>query len=129
MKVKTIADVYSRIGMIDSGWTFEAESLNQFFVIKDGFLKGAAVPKLVCEVVQETYTEKEVKAIEDVHIAKLNKEREQKERAQQLVRELTEQINLKDKKIIKLDFFMNAYMHTLNLATQKLKELRKAQNG
>ena len=52
------------------------------------------------------------------------KEREEKERAQQLSRELTQQLKKKDRELKKLHYFMEAASLSLMLSSKALDELK-----
>jgi hypothetical protein len=91
-------------------------------------------------LIKKVYTENQVKVFENYYIARLKLEREQKERAQALVKELTEKLKdknnehikvmkNKDEEIEKLNFFVTALTVALTAtceAIQRLKESEKA---
>jgi hypothetical protein len=63
--------------------------------------------------------------LENYYLARLAKEREEKERAQQMVHELTAQINNKNKEIEKLNFFLNCSNLALVASCQAIETLRE----
>lgn len=74
-------------------------------------------------------TQAQIEALDNLYQAKINKEREQKELAQQLVNELTNQLNKKNKKIETLTFFVDMLTSTLQITHKeitRLKDLEKA---
>ncbi|MBT2735167.1 hypothetical protein [Bacillus sp. ISL-7] len=77
----------------------------------------------------ETQEETEWKFIEEYYLARLNKEKEQKELAHGLVKSLTATINKKNTEIETLNFCINTLASALKAsceAVHKLKELEKA---
>ncbi|USK46320.1 hypothetical protein [Cytobacillus oceanisediminis] len=62
--------------------------------------------------------------LESYYLAKIVKEREEKERAQQMVRELTTQINKKNKEIEKLTFFLDCSSLALQVSCQAIETLK-----
>ncbi|MFE4523450.1 hypothetical protein ACFRCQ_15275 [Cytobacillus firmus] len=126
MKVKTLVAVPSRIGHIQSGWEFDADLVDQFYVVKDGFFAGCKIHKCACEVVKPTYSEKEWNDMENHYMAALDKERQEKERAQQMVHELTVQINNKNKEIEKLNFFVECSNLALRASCQAIETLKES---
>lgn len=70
--------------------------------------------------------EQDWKYIEEYYLARLNGERKQKERAQQLVKELTEKINQKNAETTKLKSLLALAATSLEIAVERLKELEKA---
>jgi transcriptional regulator NrdR family protein len=75
--------------------------------------------------VQQTFTRAEVVAYEDYMIAKLNKERSEKEQAQKLVKSLTEQLKKKNEEIEHLDYFITSLTLSLKLSSDYVMKLRK----
>lgn len=124
MKVETLLPIYSGIGRIEKGWQFEADLVGQFYVIKDGFFIGAKVKEEYCKVVDVRYSEKEWNDMENEYMAALDKEKQEKERAQEIVRELTAQINNKNKEIEKLNFFLECSSLALQVSCQAIETLK-----
>lgn len=93
----------------------------------DGPHSGEFIPREACIEVKDedkVYSEKEWADLKNFYADKLIKENGERHRAQQLVRELTEQVKLKNKEITKLEFFLNALRQTLILfAFQNKKEM------
>ncbi len=127
--------------MIHKGSIFPARifstsplQFNAPYQIIDGPHSGVIVQREACIEVKEdvkVLSESDWKVREDYYLARLNKEKEEKERAQQLTRELTEQIRLKNKEITKLEFFLNALRGTLIFFAFHNKESKEynQQNG
>lgn len=76
--------------------------------------------------IERLFTWSEVKAAEDVLLAKLQKEKHEKELAHQLVRELTHQMNLKNKENEKLTFFVEALSIALKASCEAIETLKRA---
>jgi selenocysteine lyase/cysteine desulfurase len=66
----------------------------------------------------KTFSESQLKAYENYYIARTKHEQEQKERAQALVRELTEKLKEKNKEIQQL----NIYIRSLKLKSTNLNK-------
>lgn len=62
--------------------------------------------------------------LENYYLARIAKEREEKERAQEMVRELTNQINNKNKEIEKLTFFVECSNLALRASCQAIETLK-----
>jgi hypothetical protein len=75
--------------------------------------------------VQQSFTRSEVVAYEDYMIAKLNKEKSEKERAQNLVKALTEQLKKKNEEIEHQDYFITSLTLSLKLSSDYVMKLRK----
>ncbi|MDA6191657.1 hypothetical protein OSK27_25720, partial [Escherichia coli] len=58
------------------------------------------------------------------YMAALDKEKQKKERAQQMVRDLTAQINIKNKEIEKLNFFLECSSLALQVSCQAIETLK-----
>lgn len=79
----------------------------------------------VVELPQEkAYTEKQWNEREDYYIAQLDREREQKKRAQELVNGLTEKLNAKNKQIQVLDSCVNILALVAKQAAVTIEKLR-----
>lgn len=124
MLVETLFPTHSNVGQIEAGWQFEADLINHFYVVKDGFFKGSKLRKDFCKVVDIRYSEKEWNDMENEYMAALEKEKQEKERAQQMVRELTAQINNKNKEIEKLTFFLDCSSLALQVSCQAIETLK-----
>jgi hypothetical protein len=142
MKVKMIKNQkVNPVVELQKGTIFEVRVFSELplqfnapFQIIDGDHSGIIIPREYCiEVKDETkaLTESDWKAREDYYLARLNKEKEEKERAQQLIRDLTEQLKLKNKEIGKLEFFLNALRQTVIFFAFNNKEMKEynQQNG
>lgn len=80
---------------------------------------------------QKTYSEKQVNVMKDFHKKELEQAYQQKERAQQLVTNLTESIKKRNAKIESLEYCVNVLagsLHAMTEAFHKLKALEKFQN-
>jgi hypothetical protein len=77
---------------------------------------------------EKVYTEKQWNDMENYYGARLAKEREQKDRAQQHVINLTESIKKKNDEIEKLNFFLEVSRFGLELAVLGLKDLNRQKN-
>lgn len=142
MKIKILIDqkvnerVWLRKGTIVEARLFSTLpfQFNAPYQITDGPQSGVIVPRENCIEIQEDekkLSQTEWMAMENYYLAKLNNEKEQKEHAQQLARDLTEQIKLKNKEITKLEFFLNALRGTLIFFAFHNKESKEynQQNG
>jgi hypothetical protein len=81
---------------------------------------------------EKTYTETTVKILEQYYSISLKREREQKERSQQLVAELTKQLNKKNNEIENLKIYVTLLtrsLEALSMGIIKITELEKAHNG
>lgn len=103
------------------------------YQVTEGKFAYCVIPKEYCkEYVEKTYTEKQWNDLENYYLGLLDREREQKERAQKLVKDLTDQINKKNDETERLNFFVNILSGALRFSIKeitKLKELEKANNG
>lgn len=124
----------SRGNVLKAGKFFQARKLvevpfqfNSPFQIIDGEFSGIKVPyENAIEVENEkTFTEKEWNDMENHYMHEFDKEREQKERAQQLVQELTETIKKKNAEIERLDFCVNVLAGSLQAMTEAFHKLKK----
>lgn len=73
-------------------------------------------------IFKSVYTEEQVKAIENYHIARLKSERDQKDRAQALVKELTQKLNLKNNEIEKLNSLNELLLLVLEASARAIVE-------
>ncbi|MBU5406655.1 hypothetical protein KQI08_12185 [Paraeggerthella hongkongensis] len=101
-------------------------AINRPFQIIEGEHSGIIVPREYCILVEEQkkYSEREWNDMENEYMAALDKETREKERAQQIVRELTAQINNKNKEIEKLTFFLNCSSLALRASCQAIETLK-----
>jgi hypothetical protein len=90
-------------------------------------------------IFKTVYTEQQVNAIENYYLARLKNEQAQKERAQALVKELTDKMNHKnneqtkkmiekDKEIEKLTFFVAALTVALTTTCEAIQRLKESEN-
>jgi hypothetical protein len=126
-QIFTVRPLLKSTGNLFSGFQQGFQILNDNCQFQGEFL-----PKENClEITDEiTFTQQEVKVIESVHLAKLDIERAAKERAQELVKGLTETLKQKNKQIEMLDSSVNVLAIVLNHASaaiEKIKDLEKAQ--
>lgn len=70
----------------------------------------------------------ELQSIENYYLARLQSEKEQKERAQELARALAKQLEKKNQEIEKLNFHLHVALRTLKLAVNQVNKLRKVPN-
>jgi hypothetical protein len=124
MKVTTNTIVLSPVGPINSGWTFEADETDKFYIIKEGFLKGCRVSKCACDVVTN-FSEKEWNDMENHYMSLLDKERAAKDRAIDMVASLGKQIVKKNAEIEKLEFYVSALSIGLSASSEAIKVLRE----
>jgi hypothetical protein len=137
MKVKTIKNIefLDRIIPKDSELTVHPfKSIGkEFYQVKEGYHKDFVVLANDCEPINDgkIYTEKEVKAIEAVHLAKLDKERAAKDRAIEMVASLGKQMVKKNQEIEKLEFCVSALSIGLSASSEAIAILRETakQNG
>lgn len=131
MKARTIKSLFGVSGKIQVGTLLNVGNLkNGIYEIVDGEYKGSFVFEKDVEKVVAEFTFEEVKAIESVHLAKLDIERAAKERAQELVKGLTGTLNQKNHEIETLNFCINILAGSLKAsceAIHKLRDLEKAQ--
>lgn len=129
MKAKLTKDVETLIGDIHKGVELNVKELSPggyTFIVTDGYFKGVGLPAHALTFVTEekTFTKKEVEAIEKVHLAKLEKERELKELSQQLVKNLTEKLKQKNAEIDHLKYFITSLTLSLKLSSEYVMKLR-----
>ncbi len=136
MKIKIIkkTPVPNRITGLAIGEEYEARHLpsggllplNNPYQIINGNYSGVVVPRENCIVLSEekTITEKEHNQVKYHYIAKLTNAVEEKKRAQQMVRDLTAQINNKNKEIEKLTFFLDCSSLALQVSCQAIETLK-----
>jgi hypothetical protein len=103
------------------------------YQVIDGNYIGHFIPRENCIEYEEekTYNEKQVKVMKDFHKKELEQAYQQKERAQQLVIELTESMKKKNAEINSLEFCVNVLAGSLSAMTEafhKLKALEKFKN-
>jgi hypothetical protein len=105
---------------------------SEFFLVKEGDYKDYVIHASGCEVIHhKTYTEKEVEAIEAVHLAKMNKEIAAKNRAIDLVTSISKQLVKRNAEIEKLEFYVSALSIGLSASSEAIAILRETakQNG
>jgi hypothetical protein len=73
---------------------------------------------------KKTFTEKEVQAIEQVHLAKLEKLSGEKDRAIELVTNMSKQLVKKNAEIEKLEFYVSALSIGLSASSEAIQILR-----
>jgi hypothetical protein len=100
--------------------------INPPYQIIDGDYSGHIVSRECCIEVsnEKTFTEDEVKAIEYVHLAKLDKEVAAKNRAIEMVASLGQQIVKKNAEIEKLEFYVSALSIGLSASSEAIQVLR-----
>lgn len=136
MKIKLIKDLkIDRIRSVRTGEEHTVRHLpsdsflaiNRPFQIIEGEHSGVIVPREYCILVEEQkrYSEKDWNLVKNHFTASLDKEKQEKERAQQMVRDLTAQINNKNKEIEKLNFFLNCSNLALVASCQAIETLRE----
>jgi hypothetical protein len=105
----------------------------EFYQIKEGSYKGYVLNANDCKPIndEKLYTENEMKAIEAVHLAKLDKEMAAKNRAIEMVASLGKQIVKKNAEIEKLEFYISALSIGLSASGEAIAILRETakQNG
>jgi hypothetical protein len=96
------------------------------FQIIDGDQTGENIPFEYCIVVEEEkiFTQKEVQAIEQVHLAKLEKLSAEKDRAIDLVTNMSKQMVKKNAEIEKLEFYVSALSIGLSASSEAIQVLR-----
>ncbi len=72
-----------------------------------------------------TYTQRDFDVIESYYIEKLKRERREKERACEIVNNLTYQLCKKNKEIQKLEYFIDVLTKGMNIAGEAMREMRK----
>lgn len=138
MRVKTLKDIndVSSRQLIKKGETFEVRILNTanlinpnawVYQIIEGKYSGARLSPEFCLEIENsrTFTEKEWDGLVKSYMGDIEREREEKKRAQQMVHELTAQINNKNKEIEKLNFFLNCSNLALVASCQAIETLRE----
>jgi hypothetical protein len=132
MKVKTLTTLDYGLYIIPAGTELSVKSTvllkEPGFKVVEGKYKDCFIQSEFCERIfgEITFTEKEVKAIENYHLAKFAKERSLKEQAQELVKGLTEKLNQRNAEIKKLNSYLALSVISLEFASKRLKELEKA---
>ncbi len=137
MEVTTLRDLnQTTCGRIKKGEVFKVRKLGNpsliypnawVYQIIEGKHSGSRIPPEFCLEIEgsRTFTEKEWNDMENEYMAALDKEKQEKERAQQMVRELTAQINNKNKEIEKLNFFLDCSNLALVASCQAIETLRE----
>jgi hypothetical protein len=131
MIVKTIRPIEFPKIIIPEG--IELTVLPLFFLgeeaykVTEGFYKNYIFKANHCTPIndQKVYTEKEMKAIESVHLAKLDKERAAKDRAIDLVTNMSKQLVKKNAEIEKLEFCVSALSIGLSASSEAIQVLRE----
>jgi hypothetical protein len=132
MKVKTLITLDYGLYTIPAGTELSVKPTALLkepgYKVVEGKYEYCFIQSEFCERIfgEKTFTEKEVKAIENYHLAKFDKERSLKEQAQELVKGLTEKLNHKNDEIKKLNSYLALSVITLEMATKRLKDLEKA---
>jgi hypothetical protein len=98
----------------------------EFYQVKEGLYKGYVLNANDCKSIfdERIYTEDEMKAIEAVHLAKLDKETAAKTRAIEMVSSLGQQIVKKNAEIEKLNFYVSALSIGLSASSEAIQVLR-----
>jgi hypothetical protein len=101
--------------------------INPPYQIIDGDYSGHVVSRECCIEVsnEKTFTEDEVKAIEAVHLAKLEKLSAEKDRAIDLVTSMSKQMVKKNAEIKKLEFYVSALSIGLSASSEAIQVLRE----
>lgn len=101
------------------------------YEVTEGKYQGPFIHPDNCEVIpdKKTYTEQEWNDMENYYLKQLDKEREQKESANQLVKELTNKINKKNQEIERLDFFTNVLSGSLKAMTEAFHKVKSAEKS
>lgn len=113
---------------VNPGTIFEARLLpdgffnfNSPYQVIDGEFSGMIIEREhAMKMEEENQTEKESSTTD-----RLKKEREQKERAQELVKSLENQLRQKNSEIEKLEYFITSLTLSLKLSSEYVLELRK----
>jgi hypothetical protein len=136
MKVKTIKPIEFLKKIIPKDVELTVKPFkymgSEFLLVKEGEYKDCVIRASGCEVIHhKTYTEKEVEAIEAVHLAKLDKETAAKNRAIEMVSSLGQQIVKRNAEIEKLEFYVSALSIGLSASSEAIAILRETakQNG
>jgi hypothetical protein len=99
----------------------------EFYQVNKGSYKGYVLNANDCKPINDEkgYTENEMKAIESVHLAKLDKETAAKNRAIEMVSRLGQQIVKKNAEIEKLEFYVSALSIGLSASSEAIQILRE----
>jgi hypothetical protein len=124
MKITTITHIKTSIGFLSPGLVLEVDEENQFYVIKDGFLKGGKIHKNTC-VPHKTYSEKEWNDMENHYMSLLDKEIAAVNRAVDMVASLGKQMVKKNAEIEKLEFCVSALSIGLSASGEAIQVLRE----
>jgi hypothetical protein len=143
MKIKIIKSI--RLGnhsVMRPGEVFEARRLptgslltlpGTPYQIIEGAFSGVEVPIENCILIsdEKIFTQKEVQALENVHLAKLEKLSAEKNRAIDLVTNMSKQLVKKNAEIEKLEFCVSALSIGLSASSEAIAILRETakQNG
>jgi hypothetical protein len=97
----------------------------EFYQVKEGSYKGYVLNANDCKPIndEKVYTENEMKVIESVHLAKLDKEIAAKNRAIEMVASLGKQIVKKNAEIEKLEFYVSALSIGLSASSEAIQVL------
>jgi hypothetical protein len=137
MKVKTIKNIEFLDLIIPEDSVLTVRQFKsfgkEFYQVKEGSFKDYVLEANSCEPVENKnfYTENEMKAIEAVHLAKLEKLSTEKDRAIDLVTSISKQLVKKNKEIEKLEFCVSALSIGLSASSEAIAILREnaKQNG
>ncbi|EFV78981.1 hypothetical protein HMPREF1013_00865 [Bacillus sp. 2_A_57_CT2] len=136
MEVKTLKNLnQTTCGQIKKGEVFKVRKLGVpslinpnawVYQIVEGKHSGSRLaPEFCLEIGNiKTFTEQEWNEMENHYMDALDKERQEKERAQEMVHKLTEQINNKNKDIEKLTFFVECSNLALRASCQAIETLK-----
>jgi hypothetical protein len=130
MKVKTIKEIEFLNLIIPKDSEFSVYAFKgfgkEFYQVKEGSYKGYVLNANDCKPIndEKVYTENEMKAIESVHLAKLDKEIAAKNRAIEMVASLKKQIVKKNAEIEKLEFYVSALSIGLSASSEAIQVLR-----
>jgi hypothetical protein len=129
MKVKTIKNIEFLDLIIPKDSELTVNSFTgfgrEFYQVKEGSYKGYVLTVDDCNPIndEKVYTENEMKAIESVHLAKLDKETAAKNRAIEMVSSLGQQIVKKNAEIEKLEFYVSALSIGLSASSEAIQIL------
>lgn len=135
MKIKIVKAFQEPKGkVLGAGGVYEARRLAstplQFgapYQIIEGEFSGVTVPLENAMLFDEakSYSEKQFKEVENYYRAKLEKERELKNKAQDALIQMSKEVVKKNKEIEKLDFYVTVLSNVLFASSEAIQVLRE----
>lgn len=133
MKIRIVKAFQEPKGkVLGAGGVYEARRLASTpfqlgYQIIEGELSGVTVPLENAMLFDEakSYSEKQFKEVENYYRAKLEKERELKNKAQDALIQMSKEVVKKNKEIEKLDFYVTVLSNVLFASSEAIQLLRE----